>query len=606
MLLLQKTILEMVARGHSLESTMEQLCLRIEAHLPETRCSITAVDAAGLLHSVAAPSLPSEFLSRVEGIPAGPMAGSCGSAIFYNQPVCVTDIATDRRWEIVRAEALGAGVAACWSNPISGSSGRALGAFALYFQESRAPTEVEQEIVQACLDLAAIALERQERVAEREHRATHDELTGLPNLSAFRALIARLPCDAPGSWGLLAIDLDNLKPVNDTYGHHAGDCLLKTAAQRLRSASAPDLVFRVGGDEFMIVLRAEQHLAGIESFVESLLDQLARPADCSGFWIAPQASVGGAIVTADDSISETVRQNADHALYCAKETMRGGFVRHWPGLGSPITDRIRQLREIEGALQEGRIEPWYQPIIRLDTGRLVGLEALCRVRTASGSIKPAAVYGLGDSEAEIAYELTRRMLAMAAEDFSAWVRLEGAPDYVAVNVTSADLRVPGLTDELLAILRERSLAPSRLVLDLNETTHLGLRERQTLGAIQQLRASGIRIALDDFGSGLASLSHLMNVPVDMIKLDPTLTGTRDDDGKAEAIISGMLDISKRLGFEVIAEAVETHTQHAWLRTLGCRFAQGYHYSRPLPRYAMDNWLVQQSHTPPRAAGALQA
>lgn len=592
MLLLQKMILETIARGDSLQSTMEQLCLQIEDRLPEVTCSVIAVDAAGLLHTVAAPSLPSEFVSRVEGIPAGPMTGSCGSAIFHKQPVCVTDIAADPRWEIVRPEALGAGVAACWSSPVIGSGGRILGAFALYFRESRGPSEIEKDIVRACLDLAAIALERQERVAEREHRATHDDLTGLPNLSAFNALISRLPCNTPGAWGLLAIDLDNLKPVNDTYGHHAGDCLLKTAAERLRSVAAPDLVFRIGGDEFMIVLRAEQHLAGMESFAEGILDQLARPADCSGFWIAPHASVGGAIVTADDSISETVRQNADHALYCAKETKRGGFVRHWPGLGSPITDRIRHVREIEAALRDGRVEPWYQPIICLDTGRLVGLEALCRVRTASGAIRPAAAYGLGDSEAEIAYELTRRMLAMVAEDFSVWMRLEGAPGYVAVNVTSADLRVPGLTEELLTILQKRDLAPAHLVLDLNETTHLGLREKHTLGAIQQLRASGIRIALDDFGSGLASLSHLMSVPVDMIKLDPSLTGALEEKDKAAAIISGMLDISRRLGIEVIAEAVETPEQNAWLHALGCRHGQGFYLCRPMQRSEMSDVLSQ--------------
>jgi diguanylate cyclase (GGDEF)-like protein len=606
MLLLQKTILEMIARGDSLRSTMEQLCLQIEERLPGVICSIIAVDAVGLLHIVAAPNLLPEYASRVEGIPAGPMAGSCGSAIFHNQPVCVTDVAADPRWEIVQPEAQGAGLAACWSNPISGSGGRILGALALYFRESREPTEIEQGTVRACLDLAAIALERQERIAEREHRATHDELTGLPNLSAFNALLALLPCNVPGSWGLLAIDLDNLKPVNDTYGHHAGDSLLKIVAERLRSVAAPDLVFRVGGDEFMMVLRAGQHLTALEAFVESLLDQLARPADCSGFWIAPQASVGGAIVAADDSISETVRQNADHALYCAKETRRGGFVRYWPGLGSPITDRIRHLREIEGALQDGRVEPWYQPVICLDTGRLVGLEALCRVITPGGSIKPAAAYGLGDSEAEIAHELTRRMLAMVAEDFSAWVRSERKPDYVAVNVTSADLRVPGLTEELLAILKKRDIAPSHLVLDLNETTHLGLREKHTLRAIQQLRASGIRIALDDFGSGLASLSHLMSVPVDMIKLDPSLTGANEEKEKSAAIISGMLDISKRLGFEIIAEGVETNAQHVWLRSLGCRFAQGYHYSHAIPRTSIENWLFHQSHAPPREIGVLQA
>lgn len=606
MLLLQKTILEMIARGDSLKSTMEQLCLQIEARIPETICSIVAVDAAGLLQTIAAPGLSDEFIALIDGVPAGPTAGSCGSAVFHNQPVSVTDIAADPRLEIVRPEALHAGIAACRSNPIVGSSGRVLGAFTQYFWEARGPNEVEQEIVRACLDLAAIALERQERVAEREHRATHDELTGLPNLSAFRALIARLPCDAPGSWGLLAIDVDNLKPVNDTYGHHVGDSLLRTTAARLTSAAAPDMVFRVGGDEFMIVLRVEHHLANMESFVEGVLHQLARPADCSGFWLIPQASVGGATVTDDDAISETVRQNADHALYVAKETRRGGFVRFWPGLGSPITDRIRHVREIEAALLDGRVEPWYQPIICLDTGRFVGLEALSRVTTASGSIKAAAAFGLGDSEAEIAYELTRRMLAMVAEDFSAWVRLDGAPGYVAVNVTSADLRVPGLTEELINILADRKLAARHLVLDLNETTHLGLREKQTLEAIQHLRANGIRIALDDFGSGLASLSHLMNVPVDMIKLDPSLTNSQGDKGKAEAIISGMLDISKRLGIEVIAEAVETHAQHVWLRSLGCHFAQGYHYSRAIPRTAMDNWLTHQSVPAPREVNALQA
>ncbi|GAY20095.1 sensor domain-containing phosphodiesterase [Sphingobium fuliginis] len=594
MLLLQKTILEMIARGDALKSTLQQLCLQLEARFSETICSIVTVDAAGLLHTVAAPSLPSEYVSRIEGIPAGPMAGSCGSAIFHGQSVSVCDIAADPRWAIVRPDALRAGLAACWSYPITDSSGRILGAFALYFREARGPTRAEQEIVEACLDLAVIALERQARVAEREHRATHDQLTGLPNLSAFSALIARLPCDAPGSWGLLAIDVDNLKPVNDTYGHHAGDCLLKIVAQRIKTAVAPDLIFRIGGDEFMVVLRAPLHLGEMESFVESLLDDLGRPAECGGFWITPQASIGGAIVAADDAIPETVRQNADHALYCAKETRRGGFVRYWPGLGSPITERVRQIREIEAALQQGRVEPWYQPIMCLDTGRFVGLEALCRVRTISGSIRPAAAYGLGDSEAGIAYELTRRMLAMVAGDFSSWAGMDGAPDYVAVNVTSADLRIPGLTEELLKILTDQNLAARHLVLDLNETTHLGLREKQTLGAIQQLRASGIRIALDDFGSGLASLSHLMNVPVDMIKLDPSLTNNRGDEGKAEAIISGMLDISKRLGIEVIAEAVETHAQHAWLMSLGCRFAQGYHYSRAIPRTAMGKWLYRQS------------
>jgi GAF domain-containing protein len=134
MLLLQKTILEMIARGDSLKSTMEQLCLQIEARIPETICSIVTVDAAGLLHTIAAPGLSGEFVALIDGVPAGPMAGSCGSAVFHNQPVSVIDIAIDHRWEFARPEALQAGLAACWSNPIADSNGRVLGAFALYFR----------------------------------------------------------------------------------------------------------------------------------------------------------------------------------------------------------------------------------------------------------------------------------------------------------------------------------------------------------------------------------------------------------------------------------------------------------------------------------------
>lgn len=589
MLLLQKTILEMIARGDSLESTMEQLCLQIEERLDGVCCSVVAADAAGLLRPVAGPGIPAELSTRISGLPVGPATGACGSAIFHKHPVCVKDIARDPRWTGFREEALRAGFAACWSSPIIAGCGKALGAFALYFRSRRGPGRREQRMVAACLDLAAIALERQERIDEREFRANHDALSGLANVAAFNERLAQLPCARPGAWGLLAIDLDNLKTINDTFGHHAGDCLLKIAAERLKTAAAPDVVFRIGGDEFAVVVQTHSHLADLENTAERLLDQLTRPANCAGLWVTPEASVGGAIVAAEDSLPETVRQNADHALYCAKETRRGGFVRYWPGLGSPITDRIRHIREIEGALRDGRVEPWYQPIVCLDTGRFVGLEALCRIIMPGGAIKPAAAFGLGDSDSQIAYELTRRMLAMVAEDFSAWVQLDGAPDYVAVNISSADLRVPGLVEDLLKTLGERQLAPRHLVLDVNETTHLGLREKQTLGALEHVRSSGIRIALDDFGSGLASLSHLMSVPVDVIKLDPSLTNVQEEE-KASAIISGMIDISDRLGIEVIAEAIETPRQHAWLRSLGCRFGQGYHLSRPMRRSGIASIL----------------
>ena len=588
MLLLRKTILEMIARGGPLESTMDRLCREVEGRLPGVRCSVAAQFELGLLRPVAAPRIARATQVQMECVPVGPDAGPCGAAAYFGHTVALIDLAADPRFADLR-DLDGTALAACRASPIIGGTGQILGVLTLYFDRPRDADPSEVAVAQSCLDLCAIALERHALAAEREYRATHDELTGLANRSALNATLARLGCESPGAWGLIALDLDNLKPVNDTYGHHVGDCLLKVAASRLAAAAAPDLVYRIGGDEFLILLQAPGHIADIEATAMRLLAKLAEPADCGGFRMAPEASMGGAMVAIGDRLPEAVRQHADHALYCAKETRRGGFVRYWPGLGSPITDRIRHMREIEAALREDRIQTVYQPIVALATGRLVGVEALCRIVMPGGAIRPAADFNLADSDAQIAYELTRTILRRVTGDMARWRETGCDPGFAAINLSSADLRAPGLVDEVATILGEQAIETGRLVLDLNETTHLGLKDDIALSAIADLRATGVRIALDDFGSGLASLSHLVSVPVDMIKLGPALTIGIGADAKATAIIAGMIDISRRLGIDVIAESIESQRQFAALAQLGCAYGQGYHVSRPLAADDVAGW-----------------
>lgn len=565
MLHLQKTILEMIARGDPLPASMQRLCEELARELGAAGCSLDLSDTSGCLTPL------SIAIGETEN----------ASAIGKDFDHAAVQTIALKRAKVCAGQHVDTSARHRVTTPVVDKTGRATGALSLHFDWRRNLSPSDLQTLDEMARLSVLALDREREFVSHERRANEDALTGLPNRAAFDARLASLSCSVPGAWALLAIDLDNLKPVNDTFGHHVGDMLLKVSAERLATATHPAAVFRIGGDEFILVIENKDDLQDLDAFASCILRELEKPTDCAGIRVSPKASMGYAVLSADDAGAETVRQNADHALYCAKETKRGGVIRYWPGLGSPITDRIRQIREIESALHSDRVEAWYQPIVFLQSERITGLEAFCRIRTRTGAIRSAAEFDLGVSDAHVAYELTRRMLAIVAADMHDRFDDRCTLDFVAINISSADLRVPGLVDEVLGILAGSQVSPERLVLDLNETTHLALRDHHALEVIGQLRRTGIRIALDDFGSGIASLSHLMSVPVDIIKLDPSLTRATGMRDKAEAIISGMLDISRRLDLAVIAEAVETEEQFRWLRALGCPHGQGYRFAPPL-------------------------
>jgi GGDEF domain-containing protein len=284
---LQNTILEMIATGDTLANTVNRMCREAEKLATGAICSVLTVDRAGLIHPLAGPSLPSEYSAALDGLPVGPNTGSCGTAAFLRQEVTVTDIASDPRWAAFKHLALPIGLRACWSKPILNATGEAIGTFAFYYGDCRGPTQLEREIVRHCVHLCVIALHRHQRVIEHERRAFADALTGLSNRAAFDTALARLDCDAPGRWALLVLDLDNLKLVNDTFGHQAGDCLLQTASARITAAAGSGRAFRLGGDEFAIIVQAPDELRDLEQTAERILGVLAEPAECGGHIVVP-------------------------------------------------------------------------------------------------------------------------------------------------------------------------------------------------------------------------------------------------------------------------------------------------------------------------------
>lgn len=582
----------MIARGETLEATTDHLCHRIEEMLPGVWCSVLRVDRSGLLHPLAGSSFPHEYSALLDGLLTGPLVGSCGSAAYLRKAVATTDIASDPRWIGFKEPVLALGLKACWSSPICDAAGTVLGTFALYFPERRGPTAFEEKVVASCTSLCAIALERHQRVIERERSAYIDALTGLPNRASLDIAMGQLSCARPGAWAVLIIDLDNLKTINDTFGHPAGDALLQVVGTRLAESVAPDRMFRMGGDEFAVILQQAGAATAIDSAAQHILDTLAVPAACDGHMILPRATIGGAVLSADDADAKSVHQHADFALYHAKETSPGGFVQYWPGIGSAIKTRIEVIRDVDAALLEGRIDAFYQPILRLDTRAIVGVEALCRLRKPDGEIVSAAVFHQATSDVSVASHLTERMMAIVAADARSWLD-HGIPlQHVGLNISSADFHSGTLYGRLEAAFGRENVPLKHIILEVTESVYLGQRDPIVAREIKALRAHGLRVALDDFGTGYASLTHLLTVPVDIIKIDKSFIDRLGHGDPSLAIVEGLVDIARKLNIRVIAEGIESEVQAAMLLQMGCELGQGYLFSQAVSRQITTGLLAR--------------
>lgn len=542
MLRIQNEILRMIADGEPLDETADRICRCLEAVLPGTLCSILTVDRAGLMHPLAAPGLPEHYSAALDGMMIGPDVGSCGTAAYIRKAVAVENIAKDHRFAPFIHLLDGLELKACWSFPVIGASGAVVAVLAVYSRQPRPPEPSERESAEACVDLCATALRRHERIVDRERRATIDALTGLPNRAAFNAALTTIHCDALGSWALLILDLDNLKIVNDTFGHLAGDALIRTAADRIARVMAPDVTFRLGGDEFAVVVQAASALKDLSAVADKIFRELEAPAVCEGHSVVPRATIGGAVLSPTEPTALAVNEAADFALYHAKETGRGGFVRYWPGIGTRIIHRRDAIRDVADALAEDRIEAHYQPIIRLDSGEITAVEALCRMAVLNGELVPAQAFHEATTDANVAVELTQRMMSKVAADMVHWREQGIHIQTVGVNVSTADFYTGSLVGKLERTFERVGVPLAHLVLEVSEDVYIGRRDRVVAREIERLRAAGVRVALDDFGTGYASLTHLLNVPIDIIKIDQAFVARLWPEDPSVVIVEGLLEI----------------------------------------------------------------
>ncbi|MEU4625576.1 bifunctional diguanylate cyclase/phosphodiesterase [Actinoplanes sp. NPDC023801] len=412
-----------------------------------------------------------------------------------------------------------------------------------------------------------------------DHQVTHDALTGIGNRSAYAGEIsARLAGDEPFVVALL--DVDDFKIINDRYGHATGDALLQTISRRLRDRLRPeDTVARLGGDEFTLLLPGMTETE-TDLLLSELLTAVQAPVLDGGLEMTPRISVGVTASRPDDTDGELLRR-ADVAMYAAKSAGGGRWTWFDPVMDQLADHDARLSADLRQAIARDELFLLYQPIVELPHGRLAGVEALVRWRHPElGLVSPAEFIPLAERNGYIV-ELGRWILEQAVHQASAWERDLGAdaPAKVSVNVSARQLGEPGFPAEVAALLSASGLDPARLTIEVTETAVLST--GVALEAVRALAALGPTIALDDFGTGQSSLSLLVDCPVGWLKVDKSFVDGVTLDSPQAVIVDSLIRITDGLRMQAVAEGVETAEQAERLHRAGYRFAQGYHFARPM-------------------------
>ncbi|MEC7815260.1 MAG: EAL domain-containing protein [Pseudomonadota bacterium] len=424
-------------------------------------------------------------------------------------------------------------------------------------------------------------------------QANYDILTGLPNrmlaLDRLKLALAQARRDDT-EVGVMFLDLDNFKHINDTLGHDAGDTLLVEAARRVSSClRGTSTVARLGGDEFLVILPG---LAGPDAscqVAERILKTFARPFMLNGQEVFVTTSIGIATFPIDSDNSGTLLQHADAAMYQAKHKGKSAYARFTPEMTEVSHERLQMESHMRKALELGEFELYFQPIVDTPTGKLIAAEALLRWNNpAMGLVMPDRFIPLAE-ETGMIIPIGQWVIEEACRVAQSWQAMAGYEIGVAVNVSPRQFRDPSFTDIVMRALNQAGLEPELLELEITERLILD-NSIETADILRQLDRSGVRLSVDDFGTGYSALSYLKSYPFDTLKIDKSFVQDVLNEADDASLVRAIINMAHSLGLKVVAEGVEEEAQTHFLRAERCDYAQGYFYSRPMPEQQFTHWL----------------
>jgi len=435
--------------------------------------------------------------------------------------------------------------------------------------------------------------ERKRAEEQIRYLAYHDSLTGLGNRLLFKERLSMAVATARrNEWqaGVLFLDLDHFKRINDTLGHSVGDALLQGVADRLVASvretdvvardDIPSAVSRLGGDEFTILLEGIEDAQDLAKVARRILEALARPFHLSGHEVVISGSIGITAWPEDGDDAEVLLRNADTAMYHAKEEGRNNYQFYAQSMNAVALQRLILEGKLRRALERDEFEVHYQPKVVLATGAIAGLEALLRWRDPElGMVLPGDFIPIAE-ETGLIVPLSDWVARAVCRQLVAWRERGLRLVPIAVNLSAHQFRSGKLVDQLGAVLRETGVAPNLLEMEITEST-LMQDEPRVVAALEALRAQGLRISIDDFGTGYSSLAYLRRLPVDTLKLDRSFVSNIAENADDAALTAAIISMARALRLRVVAEGVETSAQRDLLRSFGCDEMQGYLVSRPV-------------------------
>jgi diguanylate cyclase (GGDEF)-like protein/PAS domain S-box-containing protein len=566
-------VLEMIAWAEPVETILDALARLIEQHIPGSLCVIRMLDG-DVMRLVAAPSVPPEVALRIRELPARETGRY--RAAYHAQGVAMSSLLGGDMHEAVAA-AQSAGYGSCWPLPIEVPHRNAMvGHLTLVMPNERVPSGADRQLLERLCALAAVAIEQTSARAELEHRAFHDELTGLPKRIAFNDRLQHALARAhrnDQAVAVLYLDLDRFKVVNDGLGHDAGDRLLLQVAQRLQARlRASDMVARLGGDEFAVLIDDARSDVDIELATQRVRDALADPFELDGQKVYVTASVGVAVARSMEE-GEHLLQGADDAMYRAKRRGRGTVEVQTAIATQLAAGRLSRLTALHHAVERDEFVVHYQPIVEIPGRHPVCVEALVRWEHPELGLLPPGEFIPLAEDSGLIVAIGRRVLEHAVE------RLRWSPLGVAVNVSARQLNEESFVATLAGLVAD--VDASRLTLEITESSLI-----EDTGVVSErlhaIHALGVRLALDDFGTGYSSLTHLSRMPIDQLKIDRSFVAGMEQREDDFTLVKGLISMASALGIEVVAEGVENATQMAMLVELDCPLAQGYFFQRPAP------------------------